>query len=110
MKLLNVPILDTQGKKIHVFYWPKEIDQGGFLSFSETSSDSENGRIRPDIVVFATGYTSETSFLDRDYPTLASANVRGVYQDRDVTVGFIGFARPSLGMYALIVAGRSNWI
>lgn len=54
-------------------------------------------RIKPDVVVLATGYNTKFPFLDDDYPGLADTDVRCVYKNGRVDVGFIGFIRPSIG-------------
>ena len=43
------------------------------------------------------GYDREFSYLDGDYPGLGHANVRGIYKEDDVSVGFVGYVRPSIG-------------
>jgi dimethylaniline monooxygenase (N-oxide forming) len=95
--------MDTGGRYIEVAQWPKFIDQDGIMHFEKTSRDVEGKaqhlNIRPDVIVFATGYKQSFPFLDSNYPTMATANVRAVYQENDPTVGFIGFVRPSLGMF-----------
>lgn len=98
---MNVPIKDTKGRKIDVLTWPREIDEDGYMQFdkSKTSKDSSlPQRIKPDIVVYATGYQRSFPFLDNQYPDVVQCDVRGIYQSDDVTCGFIGFVRPSLGM------------
>ena len=64
-------------------------------------------KIKPDIVVFCTGYKQVFPFLNKQdtqesnlvlpYPTPAGADVRGIWSRSDSSVGFIGFVRPSLG-------------
>lgn len=53
--------------------------------------------VRPEVVVFATGYTQEMNWLGPDYPKPIDADVRGVIKRDDPTVGFIGFMRPGIG-------------
>lgn len=57
--------------------------------------------VRPDLVIYATGYTQEFGFLDEEseYPTPEEANVRNVVKDGDETVAFIGFVRPGVGKF-----------
>ncbi|KOS21847.1 Dimethylaniline monooxygenase 2 [Escovopsis weberi] len=91
-KIINVPIQDTKGRCIDVKGWPTEVDEHGVMSFGDGAEP-----IRADIVVFATGYTAEMSYLSPDYPTLDDLDVRNIYKEGDVSVGFIGFIRPSIG-------------
>ncbi|KAJ7168185.1 hypothetical protein C8R43DRAFT_983359 [Mycena crocata] len=55
--------------------------------------------VRPDLVIYATGYRQEFSFLDSSggYPTPGDADVRNVVKDGDESVAFIGFVRPGVG-------------
>lgn len=61
-----------------------------------------NEKVKPDVVVFATGYKRtfpffETENLGGSYPSASDANVREIWKRDDSTVGFIGFVRPNLG-------------
>ncbi|KAJ3474853.1 hypothetical protein NLI96_g12218 [Meripilus lineatus] len=55
--------------------------------------------VRPDTVIYATGYTQNFSFLDPEsgYATPAEADVRNITKSGDESVGFIGFVRPGVG-------------
>ncbi|KAK7418686.1 hypothetical protein QQZ08_011160 [Neonectria magnoliae] len=56
---MNVPIKETGGKKIDVHTWPESIDEDGYMVFPNAISSSKHHtaetKIKPDIVVFATG-------------------------------------------------------
>ncbi|PHH85251.1 hypothetical protein CDD83_702 [Cordyceps sp. RAO-2017] len=97
--ILNVPLKDTKGRRIDVMMWPSKVDEDGFVHVQEDGSDGSGPSklIKADVVVFATGYTPQFPFLGADYPRVTEADVRGVYQEGDTTVGFIGFVRPSIG-------------
>lgn len=97
---MNVKIEDTKGKKIDVMTWPTSIDRDGNMQFdNKLPSDSTipKEQLKPDVLVFATGYTRDFPFLDNDYPTVAQTNIREIYKEGDVTLGYIGFVRPSIG-------------
>ena len=55
--------------------------------------------VRPDTVIFATGYRQEFGFLDPEgqYPTAAEADIRNIARTGDESIGFIGFVRPGVG-------------
>ncbi|EIM90309.1 FAD/NAD-P-binding domain-containing protein [Stereum hirsutum FP-91666 SS1] len=55
--------------------------------------------VRPDTVIFATGYTQHFSFFDEkdEYGTPAEADIRNVVKSGDEGVAFIGFVRPGVG-------------
>lgn len=97
-----MPIKETHGRQIGVMKWPLEVDEGGYMCFDENDPDNSalSGEVvKPDVVIFATGYQAEFPFLNNDYPGLCHANIRGVYKSGDVSVGFIGFVRPSIGEF-----------
>lgn len=97
---MNVPIKETGDRKIDVRTWPEGIDEHGCMCFPREdppNKQSLENEIQPDVVVFATGYIRAFPFLDIDYPDVVHANVRGVYKKDEVSLGFIGFIRPSIG-------------
>lgn len=55
--------------------------------------------VRPDTVIFATGYRQDFGFLDHraGYPTVADADIRNIAKTGEESVGFIGFVRPGVG-------------
>ena len=103
--MVSLPQPDIKGRQIDIAPWPDYIDADGFVHFQD------NGRLeyqvmkhvacKPDIVVYATGYTQVFSFLDESYPTIFDADIRRVWKANAEDVGFIGFVRPSFGMPAL---------
>lgn len=60
--------------------------------------------VRPDTVIFATGYTQQFSFFDEKdgYGTPAEADVRNIVKSGDEGVAFIGFVRPGVGEYCIL--------
>ncbi|KAG9004845.1 hypothetical protein FRB94_002012 [Tulasnella sp. JGI-2019a] len=55
--------------------------------------------IRPDVILFATGYTQDFSFFNKEdgYATAGELDVRDLLKRGDETVAFIGFVRPGVG-------------
>lgn len=69
--------------------------------------------VKPDTVIFATGYTQEFDFLDKEggYKTPGEADIRNVAASGDESVGFIGFVRPGVGAIPPIAEMQSFfWI
>ncbi|GJN84599.1 hypothetical protein PLIIFM63780_008160 [Purpureocillium lilacinum] len=95
--IINVERKDTKGRRIDVASWPTEIDEDGYMNLSIEGTNTPERRFKPDVIVLATGYNTNFWFLDKGYPVVEEANVRWVYKEGDVTVGFIGFVRPSIG-------------
>lgn len=56
--------------------------------------------VRPDTVIFATGYKQEFGLFDPEgaYPSPGEADVRNIVRTGDESVSFIGFVRPGVGM------------
>ncbi|CAH0001973.1 unnamed protein product [Clonostachys byssicola] len=93
--MINVPKKDTKGRRIDVLTWPEKFDDQGAMVVRD--DDGNTKRIVPDVIVLATGYRTSFPFLTAEYPGLGEADVRRIYSSHDVTVGFVGFVRPSLG-------------
>jgi dimethylaniline monooxygenase (N-oxide forming) len=103
---MNVKIEDAGGKKIDVMTWPESIDSDGIIQFKKEATDDTTipkEQLKPDVLVFATGYTREFPFLDNDYPNVSQTNVRGIYKEGDVTLGYIGFVRPAIGKHCTAI-------
>jgi dimethylaniline monooxygenase (N-oxide forming) len=99
--MIQVPFPDTAGRVIDLAPWPDFIDEDGVAHFIENGRpEAESMRekvCKPDILIFATGYTQEFRFLDKTYPMSKDADMRQIWKQGDVTVGFIGFVRPGIG-------------
>lgn len=57
--------------------------------------------VKPDTVIYATGYTQDFSFFDKEggYKSPGEADIRNVAASGDESVGFIGFVRPGVGAF-----------
>lgn len=107
--LINVPLYPTGGKVIDLAPWPEYFDDSGVVHFQKTDRpeskkmESEKG-IRPDVIIFCTGYQQSFPFMPKDderYPTLHEATTRNMYRDIEDGIAYIGFIRPSFGKYIL---------
>ena len=122
------PVRDTGGRTIDVAPWPDHIDEHGVVHFRDNGRPEyaamlRGEKVRPDVLVFCTGYEQTFPFL-RDAssassppwlgpPTASSPSddtdddhedkdgdnpmVRGIWRRADPTVAYIGFVRPNLG-------------
>lgn len=103
--LINMELKPTGGRKIDMAPWPSHFDQDGVVHFHKTNRPESNKMnqekgIRPDVVIFATGYKRSFPFLPQDdecYPSLEACTTRGIYRNIDDGVAYIGFVRPSFG-------------
>lgn len=94
----------TRGKQIDLASWLERIDENGVAQFRDNGRPEyvriRNEVIKPDVVVFCTGYTHEFPFLgkDRCNPQYFQRKlVRDIWPREDPSIGFIGFVRPNLG-------------
>ncbi|KAL5594051.1 hypothetical protein BROUX41_001103 [Berkeleyomyces rouxiae] len=95
--LINVPITDTGDCRIETAPWPGKLGDNGVIVFDGEVDASLRG-FSPDVIVSATGYKRAIPWLDEnEYGSPMSADVRGIYSSKDISVAFIGFQRPSLG-------------
>ena len=100
---INVPIVPTHGRTIDLAPWPSSVSKDGVVIF--TPSDRPEGvrmrdkLVKPDILIFCTGYKQSFPFLSSSYPVPLQADCRGIYSSADPTFSFIGFVRPGMGEY-----------
>lgn len=106
-RILDTPVQDP-GRYIDVAPFPAGFDADGVAEFVDNGRPEyqriRDQKIKPDVVIFATGYTQEMPFLAsprnagrKAYPLPRDADVRDVWRRDDPTVGFIGFVRPGFG-------------
>lgn len=101
---MNMELKPTGGKKIDMAPWPTHVDENGVVHFEENDRPesiimNREKEIKPDVVVFATGYIQSFPFLsaDDDYPTLDDSTTRGIYRNIEDGIAYIGFIRPAFG-------------
>ncbi len=101
--IIQMPIPDTHGRHIDLAPWPERIDEDGIIRFRNNGRPEyermRHEEIKPDVVVFCTGYRQEFSLFapESGYPTARDADVRNIWRRDDPSIGFMGFVRPSLG-------------
>ncbi|XWX00604.1 hypothetical protein V2A60_008625 [Cordyceps javanica] len=108
-RILNVPLRPHHGRTVSVRTWPSRVDAAGFMHFGDTAAAGAETSVRPDVVVFATGYATNFPMLDHSrgaYPSLEETSSssspetddgRGIYRPDAPDVAYIGFVRPSIG-------------
>ncbi|TVY68852.1 Dimethylaniline monooxygenase [N-oxide-forming] [Lachnellula suecica] len=99
--IIDAPIVDTKGCHIDLAPWPQAVDSSGIVHFTETDRPEAQRMkqviCKPDMIIFASGYTQSFPFLTASYPQFGEANIRNIWKERDESVAFIGFVRPSFG-------------
>lgn len=103
----------SRAQSIDLALWPAEVLPTGQVKFSPSASLPQSGGIhrveedrmgdasgrvfKPDMVVFATGYRTDWSWVGPEYRPGAEARVRDICESSDVSAGWIGFVRPGVG-------------
>jgi len=109
------PPEDAQSKKwVDTCTFPERIDETGRVIF-EKRPDRKDWRrmkdteVRPNCVVYCTGYKQSFYFLDPSYPTAADATIRNIVSPADPSISFIGFVRPGVGAIPPIAEQQAMW-
>lgn len=109
------PPEDAQSKKwVDTCTFPERIDGTGRVIF-EKRPDRKDWRrmkgtdVRPNCVVYCTGYKQSFYFLDPSYPTASDATVRNIVSPVDPSISFIGFVRPGVGAIPPIAEQQAMW-
>lgn len=119
---LDPPDYSPDETGIDLAPFPHHVKADGGVVFNRTGR-KEDLRMRqrdfkPDICVYATGYTQSFPCLaDGEYPLPRDADCRDIFCHHDPSVAFIGFTRPGVGaippqaemsaqMWTMVLAGR----
>ncbi|KAM0270458.1 hypothetical protein ACHAQH_009399 [Verticillium albo-atrum] len=105
--MVHTPV-EVSDRLIDVAPYPTHIDENGVAHFRDNGGEDyqriKDEVIKPDVIVFATGYLQSFPFLEakantgrKAYPRADEADVREIWKRDDPTVGFIGFVRPGFG-------------
>ncbi|KAI1774408.1 FAD/NAD(P)-binding domain-containing protein [Hypoxylon cercidicola] len=93
-----------EGQQVDLAPWPERIDENGVVIFRDNGRPEyarmRDETIKPDVIVFCTGYTHEFPFFEgcKSSPRYYEGNlVRDIWPRDDPSIGFIGFVRPNLG-------------
>lgn len=123
-RYLDPPTVSADEPGIDLAPFPSHILPSGEVVFRRNNRKESkrmgNRHFKPDVIVFATGYTQEFPFLDDSngaYPVPADAHCRDVFAYDDPSVSFIGFTRPGVGaippqaemcaqLWSLVIAGK----
>lgn len=99
--VVNIPIPATHGRTIDLAPWPESIDSTGLIKLTPSTRPEATRMtsipVKPDLLIFATGYVQSFPFLHESYPLPLQADRRGIWKSDDPSVGFIGFVHPTFG-------------
>ncbi|KAJ1026308.1 hypothetical protein NDA16_002395 [Ustilago loliicola] len=98
---LDLPTVKPEEVSIDLAPFPARVREDGRVDFVRNGRKEDlrmrNRTVKPDVVVYATGYTQQFDFLSKEYPVPAIVRCRDVFDPEDPTVAFIGFIRPGVG-------------
>ncbi|KAF2471792.1 dimethylaniline monooxygenase [Lindgomyces ingoldianus] len=109
------PPEDANSKKwVDTCSFPEQIDETGKVIFEARPDRKDwrrlkNAAVRPNCVVYCTGYKQVFSWLDQSYPTASDANVRNIINSSHPDIAFIGFVRPGVGAIPPIAEQQAMW-
>jgi dimethylaniline monooxygenase (N-oxide forming) len=94
--------------------FPSRIDETGKVIFEKREDRKDwrrlqNTDVRPDCVIYCTGYKQVFSWLDSFYPTASDAHVRNIVNPDHPDMAFIGFVRPGVGAIPPIAEQQAMW-
>jgi dimethylaniline monooxygenase (N-oxide forming) len=109
------PPEDANSKRwVDTCTFPSSIDSTGRVIF-EPKPDRKDFRrmknieVRPDTIVYCTGYKQDFKWLDDSYPRASDAKIRNIVSPDDISVSFIGFVRPGVGAIPPIAEQQAMW-
>ncbi|KAK4699073.1 hypothetical protein P7C70_g7195, partial [Phenoliferia sp. Uapishka_3] len=104
--------IPDRAQSIDLALWPSEVLPSGQVKFHSSASLPQSGGIvrkeeermnrkekvfKPDLVLFATGYRTDWSWVGEEYRPVGEERVRDICEREDVSAGWIGFVRPGVG-------------
>lgn len=130
-RYIDPPLPNTPCQVIDLALWPSRVDEAGRVHFKTSAELPQSGgirrieeermrdrQVRPDFVVYATGYRQDWDWLGPGYARgPGQADVREITSSDDISVAWIGHVRPGVGaippiaemqvmLWALMVTGQ----
>jgi dimethylaniline monooxygenase (N-oxide forming) len=109
------PPEDAQSKRwVDTCTFPERIDETGRIIFEKRTDRKDwrrmkNTEVRPDCVVYCTGYKQAFNWLDPSYPTASDAIIRNIVAPSHPDIAFIGYVRPGVGAIPPIAEQQAMW-
>lgn len=116
------PKEDAESEKvIDLALFPSHVDDTGRVHFLPASAIPQSAgiirkeearmalkEVRPDLIVYCTGYKTEFPWLEASYIRSANVDTRSICDSSDVTVGFLGLVVSFLLAFVLFADIRFN--
>ncbi|PSN61072.1 dimethylaniline monooxygenase [Corynespora cassiicola Philippines] len=109
------PPEDANSKRwVDTCTFPERIDNSGRIVFEKREDRKDwrrmkHAEVRPNCVVYCTGYKQVFSWLDPSYPTASDATIRNILAPSHQDIAFIGFVRPGVGAIPPIAEQQAMW-
>ncbi|KAF1977650.1 dimethylaniline monooxygenase [Bimuria novae-zelandiae CBS 107.79] len=109
------PPEDAKSKRwVDTCTFPSSIDATGRVIFEERKDRKDwrrmkNVEVRPNMIIYCTGYKQVFSWLDPSYPTAGNAMIRNIVAPSHPDIAFIGFVRPGVGAIPPISEQQAMW-
>lgn len=104
-------------KVIELAPWICHVEEDGEVKFSRGTPQQSKIRariktivVKPDIVVYCTGYKQDLMFLDENYARPQDLSIRNITTPEDTSVVYLGFVRPGVGAIPPISEMQSLWV
>ncbi|KAF2493291.1 dimethylaniline monooxygenase [Lophium mytilinum] len=113
-KYVDPPEDANSDKWVDTCTFPVCIDETGTVIFEPRPDRKDWQRmkdkaVKPDCVVYCTGYKQDFAWLDPSYPTASSANIRNIVNASHPSIAYIGFVRPGVGAIPPIAEQQAMW-
>ncbi|KAJ9642534.1 hypothetical protein H2199_004915 [Coniosporium tulheliwenetii] len=113
-KYVDPPEDANSDKWVDTCTFPSCVDGTGTVIFEPRPDRKDwqrmkNKSLRPNCVVYCTGYKQVFPWLHSSYPTAAETNIRNIIHSSHPDVAFIGFVRPGVGAIPPIAEQQAMW-
>ena len=113
-KYLDPPEDANSDRWVDTCSFPSSINADGTVAF-EPRPDRKDWRrlkdtpVKPDCVVYCTGYKQDFNWLSPSYPTADQTNIRNIIKHDQPSIAYIGFVRPGVGAIPPITEQQAMW-
>ena len=113
-KYLDPPEDADSDRWVDTCSFPSSINPDGTVVF-EPRPDRKDWRrlkgrpVKPDCVVYCTGYKQDFNWLSPSYPTADQTNIRNIVKHDQPSIAYIGFVRPGVGAIPPIAEQQAMW-
>ncbi|TKA64504.1 hypothetical protein B0A49_11638, partial [Cryomyces minteri] len=113
-KYVDPPEDANSDKWVDTSTFPFCVDSTGTVIFESRPERKDwqrmkNKSLRPNCVIFCTGYRQAFKWLHPSYPTADQTNVRNIIHSSYPDIAFIGFVRPGVGAIPPIAEQQAMW-